>query len=388
MKRILLPIGDNDLKATNGRLLHIARVLGQDGFHVEVMTYSREVFAFAGKQLKGSVNVTLTVTRSQGFPVQHRPALIETFIKLMNHVKIPGSDLEIFKITAFDDFSGHIVDFSFPDIDITLYSSILMPLPTTDGPPPPIADIFYSTICFLAKSENIPIVGLQLYPVVQIPPLHIKTIDYIIIKAEWEIKVLEEQNFDLNRIFVLSHEKDNYLISTIEDSYLNLVYKADISISKKEIAILIINHHKLRFCIKDVLDVVGPLDVPKTVFFLKRKFVVRELNEDDIINELFMDSIKAVKGRSFLMEPDTKGNLIMMSDIIISPTYLSTLEFASKYDKLSLVYNPLYEKMDDKRGVEFVNNKESLRKRIMDYYRYKLSLTSFSDIAGELSKSN
>ncbi|KJR42797.1 hypothetical protein MCHI_001300, partial [Candidatus Magnetoovum chiemensis] len=42
-----------------------------------------------------------------------------------------------------------------------------------------------------------------------------------------------------------------------------------------------------------------------------------------------------------VIEPDNRGGFIVLSDIIISPSFVTTLEFAVEYDKLAIVYNPL-----------------------------------------------
>ncbi|KJU82426.1 hypothetical protein MBAV_005381 [Candidatus Magnetobacterium bavaricum] len=241
-------------------------------------------------------------------------------------------------------------------------------------------------MCFYAKDKKVPIIGLQVFPVIQTPPIFLTVVDYLVIKEEYEREFLKGYGFDQDRVFVLNYDRDAYFINTVEDKYLDFLLNPIVEVPKEELSILVINHPRLRFCIREIIEVVGALNIPKTLFLLKRKFVIRELSEDDIIRDLFMDDIKKVKGRSFIMESDAKSNLLMISDIIISPSYLSTLGFASNYNKLSIVYNPLNDKDVFQKGVTFIRDKETLKKAVMKVYEEKKTIVSLSDIVAAVGR--
>ncbi|KWT84069.1 hypothetical protein [Candidatus Magnetominusculus xianensis] len=380
MAKVLIPVGENELKGTNGRLLYMARAMAMKGIVVDVLTYSRSVYDFSVELNKGITAVRNNLISPNPIHIDHIASLVNTFIKLTYDMYIPGTDIKLYKVTAFDDFRGHVATFTYPGMDITSYDAVMLPIPSTEVPPLADCDIFYSTMCFYAKEQGVPVVGIQMFPAIQTPPIFLRVIDYIVIKYEWEKEYLKEYGFDLSKAFILDYEQEAYYIDTIEDKYMDSLLNPSINLPKEELVILLINHPRLRFCVKEALEVINELTMPKTVFFMKRKFVIRELSEDDIINDFFMTDIKKIKGRSFIMEPDSKGDLIMLCDVLISPAYLTTLGFASEYGKLSIVYNPVYEKKDFQRDVAFVNNKESLKTALSGCYKNKQAKMSFPDI--------
>ncbi|MBF0463644.1 MAG: hypothetical protein HQK88_04705 [Nitrospirae bacterium] len=378
--KVLLPVGETELQATSGRLLHIAKSLALEGISVDVMTYSESVAEFSNGLFKEMKEVRTVRIESEPTHYHHITSLVNTFIKLTYDIYLPETDLKFYKLTAFDDFRGHIANFTYPETDFSTYDAVIFPIPSNEIPPLPDADIFYSTICFYAKENKIPLIGIQLYPVVQTPPIYYCAMDYIILKHDWEKEMLKEFAFDLNKAFVVTYGHEGYFFSTIEDKYLDSLLNPGLHIPKQELSIMLINHPRLRFCVSEALDVLNELDIPKTVFFLKRKFVIRELTEDDVINSYFMPKIKKLKGRVFLMEPDSKGSLLMLSDVIISPAYLTTLGFAAGYGKLAIVYNPLVDKKLADPNAVFIENKELLKSAILKYYAQKKALTSIPDI--------
>ncbi|MCG6551686.1 MAG: hypothetical protein L7F77_05115 [Candidatus Magnetominusculus sp. LBB02] len=384
--KVLIPIGENELKGTNGRLLFIARSMNLKGIAVDVLTYSRSVYEFSVELFKEIPAVKTKIIQPNPIHLDHIASLVNTFIKLTYDMYIPNTDMKLYKVTAFDDFRGHVATFTYPGMDISSYDAVMLPIPSTEIPPLADCDIFYSTMCFYAKEQGVPIVGIQIFPAIQTPPLFLWTVDYIIIKHEWEKEYLKEYGFDLSKTFLLDYENEAYYIDTIEDRYMDSLLNPNIHLPKEELVILLINHPRLRFCVKEALETINELNMPKTVFFMKRKFVIRELSEDDVINDFFMNDIKKIKGRSYIMEPDSKGDLIMLCDVIISPAYLTTLGFASEYGKLSIVYNPIYEKKDFQRDVTFVNNKAMLRESLDNCYKKKQAKLSFPDIVKNIAQ--
>ncbi|MBF0316721.1 MAG: hypothetical protein HQL04_00975 [Nitrospirae bacterium] len=386
MSRLLIPLGEGEMQSTNGRLVFVAKALASRGHTIDIITYSKSVFNFVGDVLKDHKAIRAIHVGSQPLNYYHIPSLVNTFIKLTYDMCLPQTDLKLYKVTAFDDFRGHISSFTYPAIDLSGYDMVLLPIPSIEIPPLNDCDIFYSTVCFYAKDKKIPIIGLQVFPVIQTPPIFLTVVDYLVIKEDYEREFLNGYGFDQERAFVLNYDRDAYLVNTVEDKYLDFLLDPVVEVSKEELAILVINHPRLRFCIREIIEVVGALNIPKTLFLLKRKFVIRELSEDDIIRDLFMDDIRKVKGRSFIMDSDAKSNLLMISDIIISPSYLSTLGFASNYNKLSIVYNPLNDKDVSQRGVTFISDKETLKKTVMQAYERKRAIVSLSDIVAVVGR--
>jgi hypothetical protein len=386
MARILLPASENELQATGGRLLYIARSLLLNGHQVDVMTYSPSVFNYAKDLYKNTPGMRAILTGAKSMNFEHVTSMVNTYIKLTYNLMLPQTDLKLYKVTAFDDFRGHLVNFSYPDIDLTPYQMVILPLPSLEMPPLADNDIFITTVCFHARGKKIPIIGIHVFPVTQTAPIYLKTIDYVIIKKEWETRYLEEYGFDLKRTYTLTYGPDEYFTSPIEDRYQDSVLNPPVYIPKEELAVMIINHPRLRFCVKEILEVVGPLEIPKTVFFQKRKFVIRELSEEDLIDEMYSSDIKKIKGRHMMVESDNKGNVLLNADVIISPSYLSTLEFTSRYGKLPIVYNPLIEKHSLQPGVTYVRSKGELRNTLISAYENKKRQVSVLDVVEAVRK--
>ncbi|MBF0564271.1 MAG: hypothetical protein HQK89_03415 [Nitrospirae bacterium] len=388
MSKILLPACESELQATGGRLLYIARALLLKGHQVDIMTYSASIFNFARDLYKNAAGLKAILVGNKTLNFEHVTSMVNTYIKLTYNLMLPQTDLKLYKVTAFDDFRGHLVNFSYPDIDVSPYQVVILPMPSIEMPPLSDADIFVTTVCFHARSKKIPIIGIHVFPVTQTAPIYLKTIDYVVIKEEWEKAYLEEYGFDRKRTYTLNYAPEEYFVSPIEDRYLDSVLNPPLYIPKEELAVMIINHPRLRFCIKEILEVVGPLEIPKTVFFLKRKFVVRELSEEDLINGMYMADIKKIKGRHMIVESDNKGSVILNADVIISPSYLSTLGFASGYGKHSIVYNPLIDKHAVQPKVTYVKSKKELMSVLLAAYEKKKSRTSLPDVIEAALKSS
>ncbi len=187
MHRLLFPVDDNEFHANQGRLLHLVRILAADGYKVDILTPSGDVHAKAIETFKGneSVHVSLAKHERMPLPDSFKGDLLKTFIRQTNNLFIPETDMKMYKLSAFDDFYGFILPVIYRDIDVLPYSLILMPVISKESMPPLDSDCFYSSICFLAKENKVPLIGLQTQPPVHNAFLYAKVMDYIVVKEEW-----------------------------------------------------------------------------------------------------------------------------------------------------------------------------------------------------------
>jgi hypothetical protein len=385
--RALLIIGDNEMRGTNGRILRIAASLAAAGRGVDIMTESRDVHAQAVQEFKGFKGISVILAEPRNVSIEHGIALVNSFVKLTYDKFLPLTDLKLYKVTAFDDFRGHAVNFTFSDIDVSRYACVFMPLPSEEGPPSMECDIFYSTVCFFAKEKGVPVVGLEVFPMMQTPLIYLKVADYIVARSEDSRMFLESYGYPSNKILLMDCHREAYYIETIEDNYKNMLLEPGVKTGSGEFTVLVYNHHRLRICVKEILDVLDSMKLPMTVFFMKRRYVVRDVSEDDVIRDFYLDDIDRlnVTCRASIEEPDARGSLIMQSDVIISPSFLTTLEFASRYNKLSIVYNPLYRKLVLQKGVVFINDRVTLEKTLRDAYAQKTAQITFAEVADRVS---
>lgn len=386
MRRILFPIGEKELQATQGRLLHVVQMLARAGNAIDVLTYSEEVAAKAEAFSRDAagISVRLVKARKLLIPYSFRDDLLKTFIKQTHHLIVPETDMRIYKLAAFDDFWGHIDAHAYQDIDITPYRLIVMPLLSEEDSPPPECSVFYSSMCLLAREKNIPLVGLQIYPVVHTPPLFAKSMNYVVIKEEHERDYLRTWGVADERIFLVTEEKEAYCLSTIEDTYRNLMLNSGVETDRDELCITVINHPRFRAVVRNILSIIAPMNVKKLIFLVKRGYAVKELSEDDIINDMYAEVIKRIKGRAYVLEPEIMARIIMTSDVVISPSYITPLRFAAAYGRCSVVYNPLYERTASRDGVVVIDEPTALEDALMSCYRRKTSLTSLCDIVATI----
>ncbi|WP_333656524.1 hypothetical protein [Dissulfurispira sp.] len=381
VKRILFLIGEREFVSVQERLLHIPSRLAKSGFSVDVVTYKEELHEKAESFYKNTSNVKTIFLKSKPliWSPQQRDDFVKIFIKHTFDFFIPDTDLKYWKTSAFDDFRGHIASYAFSGLESD-YDLLIMPLPSSDEPPTTECDVFYSTLVFYAKEKGIPIVGLQIYPAIHTPPLFLRILDYFVVKEESELQYYQQYDISPERIFVLDDQLENYCITTVEDVYKNLMFDEQIAIGKDELGILIVNHSKYRPQIIEALQALSRLNIKKSTFFYKRGYYVRELSEDQIVDEILKPYIEKTGGNYYIVQEGSLVKLIMMCDIVVSATYIIPLGFAVKHFKDAVVYNPLVKTLDIHDNVSFVNNKDALAGVIMESYSKKQSRMSMTDI--------
>ncbi len=386
MKRIILPIAEREYHATMGRLSYLIKSLTAS-FSVEVFTNSKDVYEDAGKRLADCKNVSIRLFEPKFLPLSfsYRDDLAKIFVKYTKDILIPGADLNIWKTAAFDDFWGHVSNIAYPDLTEIKTDAVLLPLLSFDDMPTEEIDVFYTSIAFMAKDAGIKVVGYQIYPVFNILKLMPRLMDGLAVRTEYERDFFLEMGISPERIHLLTDRRDIYSMSTIEDTYKNHIYNSQIEISRNELGIVVCNHQKFRPVLKEIFDVIGKADVPNVLSLLKRQFTVRELAEDEIMEGIYFDAIRKITNKFYAVEPQSLVPIAMISDVIISPTYITPLEFAVKHGKMALVFNPLlYAEMFEVNGVAFVNNSDDLLSLLKKAYDNKKRLVGMKDIVNSV----
>jgi hypothetical protein len=386
-KRILFPLGEKENSSVQERLLHLPLRLAKAGFNVDVVTYKEELHEKAGSFYKDTSNVKTIFLKSKPliWSPQQRDDFVRIYIKHTFDLFIPGTDLKYWKTSAFDDFRGHIAShaFSIPEDD---YALLLMPVPSSDEPPSTECDVFYSTFIFYAKERGIPVAGLQIYPVLHTPVIYLKVIDYFIVKELFEKQYYEKRGVDRQRIFLLNTPDENYCVCTVEDTYKNLMFDKQFNLQSDEVSILIVNHPKYRQQINEVLQTLSKLNIKKSVFFYKTGYHVRELSEDQIVDEIIRPFLEKVGGKYYIVQEGSIAKLIMICDVIIATTYIVPLTFAAQYNKAAIVYNPLKKAATLEGGVSFLNDKNALKEVITGQMHKKQQFNSISHIVRGIIK--
>jgi hypothetical protein len=388
MKKVLLPVSEREYSITQGRLCYLIKSLAEN-FAVELLTNSKDVYEDATKRLVNCPNVSMRLVEPKFLPLSfsYRDDLAKIFIKYTKDIFIPDTDLNIWKTAAFDDFWGHISTISYPAMTKIDAHVVLLPLMSFDDTPTEEMDVFYTSITFMAKEAGIKVVGYQIYPVFNILKLMPRLMDGLVVKTENEREFFLKMGIASEKIHLLTDGKDIYSISTIEDTYENHIYNEQLGISRDELGILVCNHQKFRPVLKEIFGILSKVNIPIVLSLLKREYTVRELKEDEIIEGIYFDAIRKITNKFYLVENPSLVPITMISDVIISPTYITPLEFAVNHSKRAVVFNPLlYTSMFDVNGVTFVNNSNDLTALLKQAYHDKKRLVNMKDILTQIQR--
>ncbi|HZX48162.1 MAG: hypothetical protein A2Z47_04470 [Thermodesulfovibrio sp. RBG_19FT_COMBO_42_12] len=387
MKKLLFPISERDYFTTMGRISYLIRDLSK-AFAVELLTISKDVYDDVNNKIGGGdfPNMHVTFTESKYLPTTYdfRNDLCKIFVKYTHDIFIPGTDLKIWKTTAFDDFWGHITGCSFPEITKIDADMVLMPLMSHDDSPTEETDVFYTTIISMAREAGIKTAGYQIYPVFNTNKLMPRLMDAIIVKSEYERQYYIKTGIAPEKLHLLTDTKDIYSINTIEDTYKNKIYNSQIEIGHNELGIVVVNHGRFRPQLKEIFRVLKETGIPIVLSLVKRDFTIRDLKEDVIIEGVFIEDIKKINCRFYLVETQSLVPVVMISDIVISPTYVTPLEFATQYGKEALVYNPFYAPMPDVNGITFINNLDDLMLSVKKAYSAKQDTVGLTGIINSI----
>jgi len=357
-------------------------------FIVEVLTISKEVYGDINKKLGStSSNIHARTIVEESLPVTYdlKDELGKNFVQYTYDMLVPGTDLKLWKPIAFDDFWGNISGSSFPEITGIDADMVLFPLMNYDEAISDVVDVFYTTLLFDAKEAGIQVAGYQVYPAVESGMLMAGLMDALIVRREYEKQFYVKKGIAPEKIWVLTDNKDIYSLSTIEDVYKNHLYNPQIAISRSELGVVVFNHARFRPQLREVLRVITETGIPVVLFLVRRKFVIREFTEDKIIEGVFFKDLKKIKGRFYLVEPGSVVPVVMISDVVISPSYISPLEFSALNGKDAWIYNPMNDTMSDDDGVTFIKSPDNLARSLKRAYKTKLDTVGMTDIINELA---
>ncbi len=385
MKKILLPISGIDYRTSEKRLFNLAKGLSSS-FLVEFLTISQDAFEDIKQQSSSCRNITVKLIEPESIPVSldFRSTLVKVFIRYTYDVLIPGTTLKLWETAAFDDFWGHISSRLFNEklnIDADI---VLLPLLSYDDIPSDEVDVFYTSVISRAKDAGVKVAGYQLYPVFNGLKLMAKLMDAVIVKWAYERQFYVNMGIAAEDIYLLTDAKDKYSITSITDTFENYLYNDQIRISRDELGVAIFNHVKFRPFIRQIIKAVGDAKVPVVLSLVKRAYAVKDLHEDQIVAQFYLDDVKKTGCRYYILEPQSVVPVIMVSDVVISPTYVAPVELAARYGKKSIVYNPLCDTVPEVAGTDFINNPGDLSLALERAYKEKKMTVGMSDVVNAI----
>ncbi len=383
-KRILFPLARIDVEATQGRVLGLAARLASKGAQVDVMSHHLDTVERAKKRLENIDNVRVihNTSRPVHWTPQRRDDIVRAFIKDNMDLLIPGTDMPYWKSAAFDDFRGHVSAHTFDPLDKN-YDLIMLPIPSMDESAALEADVLVSNCFFHAKENAIPVLGLQVYPALQSPRIYFRLLNHILVRSDTEAEVYRAGGVPPQRLHILGDERDTYCLDTIEDVYKNLLFDDQIKVEKNELFIVITNHSRYRAQVIETIKAIAKLPFPTVVCFVKVQFEVRDLHEDQIVDELIKPHLDKL-GSHYISEIRSIGKLSMLCDVSITTTYVTPLLFAAQYGKGAVVYNPIRAFAGRQDGIEFITHEEELRRYLTEQYALKQTRSNVVDIVAEI----
>jgi len=387
MKKLMFPLNERDYFATGGRISYLMDDLSKY-YMVEVLTISKDVYDDLLKKVEStSSSVLVRYIDSIYTPVTiaTRDDLVKIFIRYTYDMVIPGTDIKIWKTTAIDDFFGHISGLSFPGITGSDADMILFPLMNDDEPLSEDSDIFYTTLLFDAREKGTKVMGYEVYPVFGGNLLMPRLMDGLIVRKEFEKLFYIKKGIAAEKIWVLTNDRDIYSLSTIEDTYKNYLYNSQIEVNRSELAITVFNHAKFRPQLSELFRVIAETGFPVVLLLVKRIYNIGGYTEDNVIDGIFMEDIKKIKCRFYIVDPTSVVPTVMISDVVISPSYIGPLEFSAQNGKESWVYNPLNDPTPEVNGITFINNPGDLARTFKRAYKTKRDTVGMIEIINTLS---
>ncbi len=304
--RILLPLCDREILATQNRLFRIPNSL-RKGF--AMLTLLRNDAAVAEKiaaYWKGhkKVRVLTAAMDYLQLPTTFRDDLVKIYIEQIQDFVLPAPDCVSGRRQRLTIFGGIYLNGPAGCRKIpTILYCIRCRLKTIL--PPKKNDVFYSSVVFLAKERGIPIVGFQLFPIFSTPLFFLKTVDFLLLRSDFDRDYCRQRGIADDRIEVVSRFFDGYYFDTVEDSYRNLVLDPQMRKllpDPDSLIITVINHAKYRQEIREMISVLRELTVPYVVVLLKRAYTIRDLSETDVLNGLIMEDLKRLPGKYFIVK--------------------------------------------------------------------------------------
>jgi hypothetical protein len=379
--RIIFPVGEKELDITGKRLIDLIKGIAGNRVRIDIYTHTAKVHDAIVEKTDGINTIRHKIMKNEFrfWTMVQRDSFAKTFIRLNHDLLVPGTDLKFWKQVGFDDFLWNVSSDIFPAITEP-YDLMLLPIPSADEAPVVLTDVFYTHSLFFAKENRIPVVGIQLFPVFDMPPILLTMLDYFIVKEEYEKRYLVSRGVDEQRIFVADALMDNYCISTVEDEYKNLMFGQSIHIDRDGLGIIVVNHPKNRQQLYEIFEVISGTGIKTDVFFVFTQYAVRNLHEKDVFNTLTKPVMDRELKRFYTLNIDGLVNVMMLCDVIIATTYLVSLGFAGRYQKGGIVYNPLRKAHQHFNETVFAHSKEALREAILEQYTKKRQQLTVADI--------
>ncbi len=344
-KKILFAIGDIDWKYTRGKLRHLVKRVADEGFaEVAVVSHDKEVCqAFDGE--------IETVHLPGEFPSplpKHAVTMSELMIRYTREVMFPDSRFPFWKTMAMDDYLGCFTPGTHPALpfrpDVIVYPLMGIDNNTVE------ACHFYAALAREARSLGVPVLGLEVACLGNRQTLGASLADYYGVKTEFSRTFLESRSVaPAENVFVLP-PLESYLLTCRIDPFIDEYFPVEknlrsvLRISPRSITILIPHNIAFVYETRRILASLSALRFPVTVILAVTPDVARHSRKEKEIAELVYRDEIARLPNFLLFEERGWRELLLFSDIVISPNFSVHSELAPMYGKLTIVSQAMGER--------------------------------------------
>jgi len=380
-KKILFPLCEKEIAATESRILRLVKSLAEAGHSIDILTRDHSVADLVTETFGAVEAIKLyhKMPDERFWTMQERDSFAKTFTKLNHDLTMPGTEIKYWKLAAFDDFLWNVSAGVYPKLD-KLYDLIVFPIPSVSQPPSVTADVLNTHVIYYAKEHQLPIVGLQVHPIFDIPDVYHWLVDYVVVKEHFERQYYVDYGFQPERVFVVDDIIDRYCLATVQDVYLDLALKSEIKVGKNQLVVALVNHAKNRYPLYEIIDAIAQFHGEKVVFFDMLNYAVKDLHERDIFDDLIRPKLEQKIGAFYTADEHALVETLMLCDVFLSTSYMVQSSFATRYGKTAVVHNPLIQKVPYIKGVIYTESKDELLRHITEQYERKRSQRTVTQI--------
>lgn len=338
--RVLFAVGDADDAYTEGKLWRLVRRLkDQSGLDVVGVTADQETAA-RGEKL--GLQVLLVPISPGEITVEDRIGAAGELIDVMADLRVPGSELFLWKVFALDDFVGSLQLFDAQPSRSIDADVVIMPLMCMDNNSKDSCGL-YTWLATQARRQGIPVIGIEVSPLGNKTTLSHLPVTHYAVKTPWGRDFLIRQGIaQPSQVSVLKWE-ETYLLWAGQDEYTEAYLEKEarareILQTGPDRFVVVIPHHvsmtwEIRNTLAALTRVPGPLSV---VIRVHSATVRRQYYERDIARKTYVNEIKNLP-HVVIDEQIGVGLLLQLADVVIAPFAGTTTERAALCRKPTII---------------------------------------------------
>jgi hypothetical protein len=278
----------------------------------------------------------------QGVSAEERVWAADQLIHETAELRVPGSDLFLWKVLALDDFVGSLLLFNAQPTVTFEADLVILPLMSMDNNSRDACGL-YTWLVSQARQKKIPVIGLEVSPIGNKTTLSHLPATHYAVKTPWARNFLIKQGIAApSQVSVLKWE-ETYMLWPGQDEYTEAYLEKEakaremLKTAADRFIVLITHHVNLLWEVREMLtalaQVPGPLSV---VIRVNPATVRRQYYERDIVLKAYANEIRALP-HVIIDEQVGVGLLLQLADLVISPFAGTTTERASLCRKPTII---------------------------------------------------